>query len=339
LRRSDLVHVHSLFTNPVHVTLREALIADRPVVLRPCGQLHPYSLRRSRWVKRAYLALWGRMIRRACSAWHYTSAQEAAASWASDGSHFVLPNGIETAEFAVNRLAAREEAWKRWRELHRRPYVVFLGRLHSKKRLDVLLGAFLSRVPEPHRLVVAGPDEEGLWPRLARRFLSDPDTARRVLYIGAVDGRDKATLLAGAELFALPSEHENFGIAALEALAAGTPVLLSPHVDLAQEVEGAGFGFTAPVEATAWGRRLADLLACPERLQALAAPTRAWACKHFSWGRIADELLHRYHCVLRARPEYAERTADGRLTSGELPSLHPERGSQPAPLSGQPPLV
>src|SRR5260370_28667590 len=170
LRRCDLVHVHSLFTNPVHVTLREALIAARPVVLRPCGQLHPYSLRRSSWVKRAYLALWGPMIRRACSAWHYTSAQEAAASWPSDGSHFVLPNGIEAAEFAVDRPAAREQARKRWPDLHRRPYVVFLGRLHSKKRLALLVGAFLGSVPEPHRLVVAGPDEEGLWPRLARHL-------------------------------------------------------------------------------------------------------------------------------------------------------------------------
>src|SRR5262249_38437864 len=75
--RSDVVHVHSIFTYPVHAALREAERAAKPVVLRPCGLLHPYSLRRSRWVKRAYLTVWGRMVRRSCSAWHYTSEQEA----------------------------------------------------------------------------------------------------------------------------------------------------------------------------------------------------------------------------------------------------------------------
>src|SRR5207253_8487615 len=62
-----LMHVHSIFTNPTHVALREALAADVPTVFRPCGQLHRYSLRRSRWRKWGYLKLWGRMVRRACS--------------------------------------------------------------------------------------------------------------------------------------------------------------------------------------------------------------------------------------------------------------------------------
>jgi hypothetical protein len=105
LRRCDLAHVHSLFTHPVHVTLQEALGMDRPVVLKPCGLLHCYSLRRSRWLKRGYLALWGGMVQRACCAWHYTSAREAAESWPHVGhavhpglhgmAYFVLPNGIE----------------------------------------------------------------------------------------------------------------------------------------------------------------------------------------------------------------------------------------------------
>jgi glycosyltransferase involved in cell wall biosynthesis len=337
LRWCDVAHVHSVFTHPVHVTLREALAADRPVVLRPCGMLHPYSLRRSRRLKRTYLALWCGMVRRACSAWHYTSAQEAAASWPGEGCHFVLPNGIEAADFAVERTGAREQVWQRWPLLERRPYVIFLGRLHAKKRLDLLLNAFLAGAPESHRLLVAGPDEEGQWPPLARRFLGNPAVARRVHYVGPVAGNDKAALLAGADLFALPSEHENFGIAALEALAAGTPVLLSPHVDLAEQVERAGFGFTAPVQATAWGRRLAELLARPERLAALAEPARAWACEHFSWERVTDELLRHYESVLRARPCHAR--ADAPRAAGQLPGLHAERAGQRAPLSGQPPLV
>src|SRR4029078_12479249 len=79
LRDADVVHVHSIFTYPVHAALREAAAAGVPAVLKPCGVLHPYSLRRSRWVKRGYLTLWGGLVRRACAAWHYTSEQEAVA--------------------------------------------------------------------------------------------------------------------------------------------------------------------------------------------------------------------------------------------------------------------
>src|SRR5262249_23739144 len=139
LRASDVVHVHSVFTNPVHVTLRAARAAGVPVVLRPCGHLHHYSLRRSAWRKRLYLALWGRRLRAACTAWHYTSAQEAAESWPWDDSpRFVLPNGIEPAAYAVDRDRAAAAVRRRWPEVGARPYVLFLGRLHPKKRLDLL---------------------------------------------------------------------------------------------------------------------------------------------------------------------------------------------------------
>ena len=60
LRTTDVVHVHSIFTYPVHAALREARAAGVPAVLRPCGQLHGYSLRRGRLQKRIYLALCGR---------------------------------------------------------------------------------------------------------------------------------------------------------------------------------------------------------------------------------------------------------------------------------------
>jgi glycosyltransferase involved in cell wall biosynthesis len=251
----------------------------------------------------------------------------------------VVPNGIEPGEFALDRSAAREQVWERLPQLERRPYVLFLGRLHSKKRLDVLLEAFLAGAPEPYRLVVAGPDEQGLWPGFAQRFLTTSHAARRVVYTGCVVGADKATLLAGAELFALPSEHENFGIAALEALAARTPTLLSPQVDLANAVESAGFGFTAPVNAAAWGRQFAGLLAQPERLQALAVPARAWACERFSWGRIADEILRQYQRVVRGRFSLPEPACNAVVAASQLPDLHAERGSQPAALPGQPRLV
>jgi glycosyltransferase involved in cell wall biosynthesis len=277
--------------------------AGVPVVLRPCGHLHRYSLRQSRWRKRAYLAVYGGFVRRACACWHYTSENEAAESWPGDCSpRFILPNGIEPEEFSADRSAARAHVERRWPELGDSLYVLFLGRLHPKKRLDVLLEAFLAGAPEPFKLVVAGPDEGGLWPALRSRYLSEPRSAGRVVRIGTVAGTYKSMLLAAATLFALASEHENFGNAPLEALAAGTPVLLSPHVDIAGPALAAGVGFTAPVGAAPWREQLAQLLAEPERLSAMSPKAKAWVREHFHWDRITIELLRRYEWVRHGCP-------------------------------------
>lgn len=303
LRTSDLVHVHSIFTYPVHAALRQAKIAGVPVALRPCGQLHPYSLRRSRSIKSAYLALWGTSVRQACSAWHYTSEQESVESWPSDASpRFVLPNGIDESHFVMDREEAHGICNQSWHGFGDAPYVLFLGRLHPKKRLDLLLEAFIAGAPPSFKLVVAGPDECGSWKALTTRMLRTATDSGRVIRIDTVQGQQKVALLTGARLFALPSEHENFGIAALEALAAGTPVLLSPHVDLADDVLAAELGHTAPLTVEAWKDSLAFLLTRPVDFNKFGMLARTWVQEHYAWKRIAGELEKRYEWVRAGCP-------------------------------------
>jgi glycosyltransferase involved in cell wall biosynthesis len=303
VRASDVVHIHSIFTYPVHAALRAALAGGAPVVWRPCGQLHRYSLGRSAWRKRLYLALCGRAVRRACTAWHYTSDNESAESWPWDSSpRFVLPNAIDPDQYAVDRQLARLAVKRAWPQLGHSPYVLFLGRLHPKKRLDLLLEAFLAVAPAEFKLLVAGPDECGLWGSLAARFLRDPSAAGRVMRAGTVRGQDKVNLLAGADLFVLPSEHENFGVAALEALAAGTAVLLSPHVDLAGAVRSAGLGYTAPIRVEAWREELRRVLGDRQGLQRNADRSRRWVREHYAWEHVAAELTRRYQWVMAGCP-------------------------------------
>jgi glycosyltransferase involved in cell wall biosynthesis len=302
IRETDVVHAHSIFTHPMHATFRAARASGVPLVLRPCGLLHGYSLRRSAGVKSAYLTLWGSLAKQACSAWHYTSRGEAADSWPRDGSRgFVVPNGIEPEEFSLDRGEARRLVARVWPDVGAAPFVLFLGRLHPKKRLDLLLEAFLDDAPAGCKLMVVGPDEQDLWPELQRRYLRGRN-AERVVRAGLVAGEQKAALLAAADLFALPSEHENFGIAALEALAAGTPVLLSPHVDLAGDETPASGLYRAPLVQPDWGRRLAELLTDRAALVEGGTCGRAWAHERFAWSRIAADLVDRYQWVLSGCP-------------------------------------
>lgn len=130
-------------------------------------------------------------------------------------------------------------------EKRRQPYLLFLGRLHHKKGIDLILKA-LSEIKSEERphIKIAGPDEENRLAQLkgiARRLgVSD-----RITWAGPTFGEEKAILLREAEAFILPSHQENFGISVAEALAVGTPVLISNQVAIWKSVEKTGAGIIA----------------------------------------------------------------------------------------------
>lgn len=135
--------------------------------------------------------------------------------------------------------------------------ILFLGRIDPKKGLEWLLRA-LPRLKIPYRLTIAGSGAPEYETDL-RRLAEDLGLKARVVWAGWVDGAQKSRLLAGADVFVLPSHNENFANAALEALAMGTPAVLSDRVGLADYVRQTGFGRVCPVEANAIAEALGDL--------------------------------------------------------------------------------
>lgn len=120
-------------------------------------------------------------------------------------------------------------------------FLLFLGRIHPKKGCDLLVAAFAriaAQHPEMH-LVIAGPDPAGWRPEL-EAILHQAGIGDRVHWPGMLRGPAKWGAFAAADAFILPSHQENFGIAAVEALASATPVLLAEPVNLAPDVAAAG---------------------------------------------------------------------------------------------------
>ncbi len=153
----------------------------------------------------------------------------------------VVPYG--TLEPSGDRDLQIEEFFKVCPEVRGRDFVLFLARLHEKKGCDLLIDAFArssAAHPEKH-LVLAGPDRDG-WKSRLLALASSRGVGDRVHFPGMLQGGAKWGAFYAATVFALPSHQENFGIAVAEALACGTPVLISNKVNIWREVVEEGVG-------------------------------------------------------------------------------------------------
>ena len=165
-----------------------------------------------------------------------------------------IVTGMGTREPEVDLDAARSHFLADHPELQGKRILLFMGRIHPKKGCDLLLQAFariFSHASEWHLLFV-GPDQLG-WQAELEDLAKSLNIAECVTWAGPRMGESKWGALAAAEVFALPSHQENFGIAVAEALACGKPVLISNKVNIWREIEqdGAGLVYGDTLEGTA----------------------------------------------------------------------------------------
>jgi glycosyltransferase involved in cell wall biosynthesis len=118
------------------------------------------------------------------------------------------------------------------------------------------------------------------------------------MFTGWLDDERKKAAFRGASLLALPSHQENFGLCVMEALAHSVPVLISPHVSLAGEIERAGAGWIARVEKDALKTRLAEALIDEEELSRRGRAGKMLS-ENYSWERVANSLVDLYKSALR----------------------------------------
>jgi glycosyltransferase involved in cell wall biosynthesis len=165
-----------------------------------------------------------------------------------------------------------------------RPYLLFLSRLHEKKGADLLIRAYLRlRATHPERtlpaLVMAGPGLDTEYGReLQRLAASQPaglgDGRSDIHFPGMLGGDAKWGALYGCQAFVLPSHQENFGIAVVEAMACGRPVLITRQVNIWRECEPGGL-VAEDTEPGAYGLLTRWLGLSPPQQQALGDAAHA----------------------------------------------------------------
>jgi glycosyltransferase involved in cell wall biosynthesis len=301
ISQSDLVHLHTVWTYPTLRTAWECRKQNVPYVVMPHGMLDPNSVRRKRLKKWFYAKLLeGPNLRHASGLIFTHLEEERLARETMDG----LPRGWivplaadEPPETEKSKLA--EEFFAHHPELSGYRIILFLGRIHPKKGLDLLIPAFAEvarRLPDV-RLILVGPGEPHYLEKLAR-LVNQCGAANRVSFLGPVVGSEKWRAYAAATLFALPSHQENFAISVVEAMSVGTPVLISHCVNIWPEVEAANAGVISILDTTEIIDNLLKVVGNAEFSDILGINGKAFSCRTYHWDRTADSIEKAYRNVL-----------------------------------------
>ena len=293
----DLVHAHQTLPYSTCAAFRAARKHALPCVLSLRGDLAAAALRYKRgrkWIYRRVLL--DRMLRSA-DALHAVSRAEAGrvAELGYETPTFLVPNGVSPDE---PDLPAASDLAARYPELAGRRVVLFLGRLHRIKGVDVLARSFArvaAKFPDTVLLVV-GPDDGARG--TMESILRSNGVLERAVFTGPLTGDPKRAALQCADLLVQPSYTEGFSNAVLEALAAGLPVVISESCNF-PEVADHGAGFVVPLNDVAVSEAVGTLLADGRLGARMGREGRKLVTERYTWQAAAASMAGCYQRLLQ----------------------------------------
>jgi glycosyltransferase involved in cell wall biosynthesis len=299
----SVVHIHAVFSHACLAAASACAKDGVPYIVRPLGTLDPWSMKQKRVRKTVFWHLGVRRMLEGAAAIHYTARleQELAESSLGLKGGDVIPLGVATA---ARPLRAEKNGFHTHYALGDSPYVLVLSRFHPKKGIELLLRAFLPLIGKPEfahwKLILAGDGEPAYVDKLQRLVMESQGNGS-VIFTGWLEGLQKDATLKHASLLALPSYQENFGLCVLESLACGVPVLISPHVNLAPEIEASGAGWISPLNCEALSATLAEALSNSQAREKRGQAGRELVEQRFTWPAVAAELSSLYGSIVNLR--------------------------------------
>lgn len=299
VRDFDLVHVHSLY-------LFHGLLAGHycrkwnvPYLLRPHGTLDPYLYKRHRIRKRFVEFLFEERNIRGAAALHYTTDDERrlAEPYVFGAHGVVVPNGLNIASYTnLPELGTFRAAYP---EIGQKKIVLFLSRLNFKKGLDILIRAFaiMKEAQSDIHLVIAGPDSDGFESKV-RTWVRKEGLDSSVTFTGMLQGERKLAAFRDANVFVLPSYSENFGIAVVEAMACGVPVVVSDQVNICHDISKSGAGLVVPCDTSKCAEGIRFVLDDEARASQMGSRGTAFVNENFSWSVVGSKLEEVYREVI-----------------------------------------
>ena len=289
------LHIHGVWDQSTAAAADTALKLGRPYIISAHGMLERWALKNKRLKKKIYLELVERSNLENAACLHALTEAEVH-DYRRLGLRnpiAVIPNGVH-----VPQDASPEPFLSKFPQLAGKPIVLFLGRIHFKKGLDILCQAWArlgTRWPDA-QLVFAGPDFEGTRPKI-EELVARLGITSRVTFTGMMSGEMKWSAFAAANCFVLPSYSEGLSVSVLEAMGMGLPVIVTEQCNL-PEVSQFGCGWviqpkTDEVEQALWSVANAG----PSMLAEMGTHGRQLVASCYSWRAIGEQMSSLYSWV------------------------------------------
>lgn len=292
----DVIHMHEYRTLQNALIHHYAKIYGIPYVLQAHGSL----LRRitKQRLKKLYDGLWGYKLLRDASkviALSQTEAEQYKSMGVNQNKIEIVPNGIDLSLY--NHLPARGEFRRKYFIGNGEKLILFLGRIHIIKGLDLLVEAWdcLRRESPNAKLVIVGSDD-GYLPQL-KQLIAKLQSGREIVLTGPLYGRDKLEAYVDADVYVLPSTSEGFPVSVLESCACGTPIIVSDQCGIADIVDNQ-VGLVVPPNKNQLSAAILHMLSDQKMRQQFGERGKSLVRERFNWERIAEQVEDMYRgCI------------------------------------------
>lgn len=292
-----VIHMHAYRGFQNIVTHCYAKKYNIPYIFQAHGSFETFS--ENTKLKRIFDVIWGHRILKDASkviAVTPTEAEQYKSMGVSENKIEVVPNGIDLSEF--DNLPERGEFRRKYDLGSNQKIILYLGRIHKTKGLDLLARAFadLSKSLNGTTLVIVGPDD-GYLPSL-KKLVTDLKISDKVLFTGPLYGQEKLEAYVDAGVYVLPSYYEIFSLTVLEALACGTPVIVTDRCGIADIIDGQ-VGLVVPYDKDQLSNAILRILSDDIMRREFRKRGKLLVREKFNWEKITEQIEGIYQGVAK----------------------------------------
>lgn len=290
--RIDLVHIHGVWHPLCHWAARASRFCKVPYVVQPRGMLEPWANSHKKIKKSVATLLYQRRDLKCAIGFIATSDQEVASLRVLGLTNrtIMIPNGVEAANVDISR--------KKGTGIK---IALFMSRIHPKKGVRELLEVWAKLRPRGWCLRIVGPDDGGHI-EVIRSLVDRLNLDESVRIIGPVYGNDRISEYVNADLFVLPTYSENFGLAVVEALSYGIPVLTTTGAPWSTLIDNqCGWWISPGVQSLS--EVLPQALAIGDSERQLMGQRARQLAANYDWGAVSTNMMKFYLDILSTQIE------------------------------------
>lgn len=303
INRYDIVHLHNYRAHQNTLATRAAIANNIPVILQAHGSVLPFFEKKG--LKRLYDLVWGNEILTNASAviaLCESEVEQYRAMGIKNNKIIIIPNGIELSQFSD--LPSKGTFRSKYHIPNDEKIILFLGRIHKIKGIDLLIDAYSELVQENPNvtLVIAGPGDNNILE--IKNQIKNKNLKKEPLFTGPIYDQDKISAYVDADVYVLPSRYETFPNTVLEAWACRAPVIVTDRCLIADVVERAGY--VVGCNPTELKNAIVDLISNDDLRHSIGEAGNLLVNSEFTNSSVIDKMESLYRQQRRERRSGSE---------------------------------